>query len=80
MDASFVQKRMNEIQANSANDSAFQEALGKLFSGKAGYKPVIETKQVVIRCKYCSTILSEDEKFCHECGAKVERINPLILD
>lgn len=68
-----MQQRMNEIQANSANDSSFQEALGKLFSGKSGYKPVIETKQKIIKCKNCSTILDEGEKFCHECGTKVEK-------
>ena len=73
MDANYMQQRMNEIQANSANDSAFQNALGKIFSGKSGYKPVIETKQVVIRCKGCSTILDSSEKFCHECGTKVEK-------
>jgi rRNA maturation endonuclease Nob1 len=74
MDANFMQQRMNEIQANSANDDAFQNALGKLFSGKSGYKPVIETKQIIIRCKSCSTVLDDCEKFCHECGTKVEKV------
>ncbi len=74
MDANFMQKRMNEIQSNMTNDAAFQNALGKLFSGKSGYKPVIETKQVILRCKSCSTVLDESEKFCHECGTKVEKV------
>jgi rRNA maturation endonuclease Nob1 len=72
MDAGGVQKRMNEIQSNAANDPAFQNALGKLFSGRSGYKPVIETRQVVIRCKSCGKVMEDSQKFCDECGTKVE--------
>jgi rRNA maturation endonuclease Nob1 len=71
MDAGGVQKRMNEIQANSMNDAAFQNALGKLFSGKSGYRPVIETRQVIIRCNSCGKVLEDTQKFCDECGTKV---------
>jgi len=66
-----MQKRMNELQ----NDSSFQDAFGKLVSGRAGYKPVIEKKPIVVKCKNCSTTLEENQKFCHECGTKVERSN-----
>jgi rRNA maturation endonuclease Nob1 len=72
MDANSLQKRMTEIQTNSSGDSSFQEALGKLFSGRSGYKPVIETKQVVIKCKNCGKIMGDEQKFCDECGTKVE--------
>ncbi len=71
MDAGGVQKRMNEIQANSMNDDAFQNALGKLFSGKSGYRPVIETRQVIIHCSNCGKMLEDTQKFCDECGTKV---------
>jgi len=71
MDANFTQKRMNEIQ----QDKGFANAFSKLVSGgRSGYKAVIETKQVVLKCKHCSTILDDNEKFCHECGAKVEKL------
>jgi rRNA maturation endonuclease Nob1 len=73
MDAGGIQKRMNEIQNNASNDPSFQNALGKLFSGKAGYKPVIETKQIIVKCKNCGKIMDDSQKFCDECGAKVER-------
>jgi rRNA maturation endonuclease Nob1 len=73
MDANSLQKRMTEIQTNTSGDSSFQEALGKLFSGRSGYKPVIETKQVVIKCKNCGKIMGDEQKFCDECGTKVER-------
>lgn len=73
MDATGIQKRMNEIQNNSMNDPSFQEALGKLFSGKLGYKPVIETKQIIIKCKNCGKIVEDNQKFCDECGTKIIR-------
>lgn len=73
MDANFLQKQMNELQSNASNNSSFQEALGKLFSGRAGYKPVIETKQIIIQCKGCGKTLEDTQKFCDECGTKVER-------
>ena len=71
MDAGGIQKRMSEIQTNSMNDPAFQNALGKLFSGKSGYKPVIETRQVIIRCTGCGKVVEDTQKFCDECGTKV---------
>lgn len=69
MDANFMQKRMSEIQ----NEDSFADALGKLVSGRAGYKPVIEKKPIVVKCTNCSTVLDECQKFCHECGTKVEK-------
>ena len=72
MDANSLQKRMSEIQSNATNDPNFQNALGKLFSGRQGYKPVIETKQVIIRCKSCGKVLEDTQKFCDECGTRVE--------
>jgi rRNA maturation endonuclease Nob1 len=69
MDAGFIQKRMHELQ----NDASFQGALGKLVSGRAGYKPVIEKKYIPIKCKNCNSIVDDSQKFCHECGAKIEK-------
>ena len=71
MDANFIQKRMNELQ----NDAGFQNALGKLVSGRSGYKPVIEKKYVPIKCKGCNTILDDSEKFCHNAEKKLKRNN-----
>ena len=73
MDPNSIQKRMNEIQGNASNDPSFQNALGKLLSGRQGYKPVIETRQVIIKCKTCGKIMDDSQKFCDECGARVER-------
>lgn len=69
MDANSLQHRMQEIQ----KDASFSNALGKLLSGRPGYKPVIETKQIIAKCKQCGKIMDDSQKFCDECGAKVER-------
>jgi len=69
MDANNIQDRMNELQKN----DAFADAFSKMVSGKAGYKAVIEKKPMVIKCKNCQTILDISQKFCHECGTKVEK-------
>jgi rubrerythrin len=44
--------------------------IGKIVSGKSGYKAVIERKKEAIKCVQCGTILTGEEKFCPECGAK----------
>ncbi len=69
MDANNIQMRMQEMQQT----DAFAELYGKLVSGKAGYKPVIEKKQEILMCKRCMTpLLIQEQKFCHECGMKIE--------
>ena len=69
MDANSLQERMNAIQ----KDASFSGALGKLLSGRPGYKPVIETKQIIVKCHHCGKIMDDSQKFCDECGAKIER-------
>lgn len=46
--------------------------LGKLYSGKSGYKAVIEKKKEVLKCPQCGKILDGQEKFCPECGHKLK--------
>ena len=69
MDANNIQLRLQEMQQT----DAFAELYGKLISGKAGYKPVIEKKQEILMCKRCMTpLLIQEQKFCHECGMQIE--------
>jgi len=69
VDPNNIQLRMQEIQQS----ESFSDVLGKLLSGKAGYKPVIEKKQEILMCKTCMTpLLIQKQKFCHECGKKME--------
>lgn len=68
-DANFLQERMQEIQKN----ESFADALGKILSGKSGYKPVIEKKEILLVCKQCRLILDKDWNFCPNCGLKIEK-------
>lgn len=49
-----------------------QDAMGKILSGKPGYKPIIERKVEPIKCKSCGKILEGNEKFCPDCGTKTD--------
>ena len=63
------QKMQEEMQRN----DAVLDAFSKIVSGKSGYRSVIEKKPIIIKCASCQTILDASEKFCHECGTKVEK-------
>lgn len=63
------QKIQEEMQKN----DVILDAFSKIISGKAGYKTVIEKKPLIIKCNNCQTILDIAQKFCHECGTKVEK-------
>jgi rRNA maturation endonuclease Nob1 len=71
MDANYTQQRMNELQQS----QEFAGALGKILSGKANYKPVIEMKKIQVICRECNSILADNMKFCPECGTKIEKKN-----
>ena len=51
------------------------DAYSLLVSGKSGYKAVIERRKEPIKCKGCSCNLKGVEKFCPECGTKIEAKN-----
>ena len=68
MDPNSIQKRMTEIQ----NSEQIQDIFGKLVSGKSGYKAVIVKDKPAIKCSGCQIILEGNEKFCPECGFKIE--------
>lgn len=55
------------------NDEKVLDAFSKLVSGKAGYRTVVERRQEPIICKNCKRQLEGEEKFCPECGTKVEK-------
>lgn len=65
------QKMQEDIQKN----QSFIDAFSKIVSGKSGYKASVEYNNVIIKCKNCGIVLEEHEKFCHECGTKVEKEN-----
>jgi rRNA maturation endonuclease Nob1 len=55
------------------NSSDMSSIMGKLVSGRSGYKAVIEKKKEISQCKQCGKILDDSWKFCPECGTKIER-------
>lgn len=54
------------------DDPNMANIMGKILSGKSGYKAVIEKKHEVKRCQKCGTVLEGNEKFCPECGNKLK--------
>ena len=48
------------------------EAFGKIVSGRAGYRAVIEKNRPPTVCpnEQCKVSLTGEEKFCPECGTK----------
>ena len=67
-----VYDRQKEQDAIQKSDE-FRDIFSKVVSGKAGYKTVIEMKKVPLQCKNCKAVLDSMQKFCHECGTKVEK-------
>ena len=51
---------------------AVQDAYSKIVSGKAGYKAVIERKQIPPKCIQCGRGGDIGQKFCPHCGGKME--------
>jgi len=65
------QKMQEEIQRS----DQFTNIFSKIVSGKPNYRAVIEKKEVIHQCKSCNSVLDSAQKFCHECGTKVEHNN-----
>jgi rRNA maturation endonuclease Nob1 len=54
------------------DDPNMAAIMGKLLSGKSGYKAVIEKRHEVPKCTKCGKILDNTWKFCPECGEKLK--------
>ena len=55
------------------DDDKIKDIFGKLISGKAGYTTVIDKNVPIPECSNCNKKLHREEKFCPECGTKVEK-------
>lgn len=55
------------------DDKKTEEGFSRLVSGgKYGYKTIIEKRKEQPKCNKCDFLLRGSEKFCPQCGAKVE--------
>ncbi|MEM4605729.1 MAG: zinc-ribbon domain-containing protein [Candidatus Pacearchaeota archaeon] len=64
---------MDGLDLRKYQDEGFiQEVFGMLVSGKSGYKTVIDKNKPIPECKNCGKKLLNNEKFCPECGTKVD--------
>ncbi|NCO11223.1 hypothetical protein CO038_01845 [Candidatus Pacearchaeota archaeon CG_4_9_14_0_2_um_filter_39_13] len=60
---------LRELQESDAVPNAFSALVS---GGKLGYKTIIQKDKKKPVCQGCNKYLSGDEKFCPECGTKVE--------
>lgn len=70
MEANYIQEKMTEMQKS----EDLSQIMGKVLSGRAGYKAVIEKKIVRVKCpgQGCNMVFENPVKFCPECGTKIE--------
>jgi len=54
------------------NPESIQDIYSKIVSGKLGYKAIIERKKPIPKCIGCGRGGDEDQKFCSQCGGKME--------
>lgn len=64
-----LQKKVLSLQNSDEINSIF----ARMISGKEDYKTIIEMKKELLKCKKCNNTLYGNEKFCPECGTKVEK-------
>jgi len=63
---------LRKFQSGSGAKS-IEEAFAKIVSGgKPGYKTVIERKKIPPRCTKCGRGGDPEQKFCPQCGGKME--------
>jgi len=65
---------MDGVDLRKHQDSEeMQNAFSKLVSGgKQGYRTVIDKNKQPKYCKQCNYQVQEEDKFCPNCGAKIE--------
>lgn len=61
---------LRKWQDNSVTYDAFSSLVS---GGRLGYKTVIIKDKPKLKCQNCGFELSGEEKFCPECGTKVEK-------
>ncbi|MFZ5954955.1 MAG: hypothetical protein ACOYT4_00885 [Nanoarchaeota archaeon] len=61
---------LRKFQYGGEDHDKVKSIMGKILSGRDGYEPIIEVRKDIKKCE-CGKILEGNEKFCPECGKKV---------
>lgn len=63
---------LRKFQEKGEEQEKIRSIMGKILSGRDGYETILEEKKEIKRCGKCNFGLQGGEKFCPECGEKVE--------
>ncbi len=63
---------LRKFQNGGDDHQKIKSIMGKILSGRDGYEAIVETKKEEKRCEKCNWALEGGEKFCPECGSKIQ--------
>ena len=63
---------LRKYQEKGEEKEKIKSIIGKILSGREGYEALIETKKQEKKCTDCNWLLEGGEKFCPECGTKLQ--------
>jgi rRNA maturation endonuclease Nob1 len=62
---------LRKYQKEGEEKDKIKDIMGKILSGRSGYQTVIDDTKPIPKCE-CGKILEGEEKFCPECGKKLQ--------
>ena len=62
---------LRKFQKDGEEKDKMKDIFGKILSGRSGYETVIDETRPQPKCE-CGFVLEGNEKFCPECGKKIE--------
>lgn len=63
---------LRKYQIEGDEHNKIRSIMGKILSGKDGYEAIIEKRKEIKKCLNCEWHLEGGEKFCPECGIKIQ--------
>ncbi len=62
---------LRKFQEGGDEHEDMKDIFGKILSGRHGYRTVLDKTKAIPECGNCKKKLTNDEKFCPECGEKI---------